>query len=124
MLPGPAQGRELPQAGEPPAELILTQCHSAARRWSKGREAALPFPPTAGANAPLRKYIKGMKPGIAEASYRVLLDPKMGLQRRAEMDVAGILVLAPRREFGVPRKALRDPMKYYDPTYYRKALAK
>jgi hypothetical protein len=53
----------------------------------------------------------------------VLLDPSTGLQRKAELDVEGLrTVLALRSEYGQPRKTLTDPMKYYDPSYYKKAL--
>lgn len=72
----------------------------------------------------LRKNIKSLTPEVADASYKVLLDPATGLQRKAELDIAGLrTVLALRSDFGQPRKTLTDPMKYYDPTYYRKATA-
>jgi len=46
----------------------------------------------------------------------VLLDPATGLQRKAELDVAGLrTVLALRSKYGQPRKTFTDPMKYYDP---------
>jgi ABC-type nitrate/sulfonate/bicarbonate transport system substrate-binding protein len=71
----------------------------------------------------LRKNLKSLTPALADASYKVLLDPSTGLQRKAELDVAGLrTVLALRSEYGQPRKTLTDPMKYYDPSYYRKAL--
>ena len=71
----------------------------------------------------LRKNIKGMTPEIAEASYKELLDPSTGLQRKAELDIEGLrTVLALRSEYGQPRKTLNDPMKYYGPSYYKKAL--
>lgn len=71
----------------------------------------------------LRKNLKSLTPELADASYKVLLDPSTGLQRKAELDVAGLrTVLALRSEYGQPRKTLTDPMKYYDPSYYRKAL--
>jgi ABC-type nitrate/sulfonate/bicarbonate transport system substrate-binding protein len=71
----------------------------------------------------LRTNIKGMTPEIAEASYKVLLDPLTGLQRKAELDIAGLrTVLALRSEYGQPRKTLTDPLKYYHPSYYKKAI--
>lgn len=71
----------------------------------------------------LRKNIKSLTPELADASYKVLLDPKTGLQRKAELNVAGLrTVLALRSEYGQPRKTLTDPMRYYDPSYYKKAL--
>ena len=71
----------------------------------------------------LRRNIKGLTQELAEASYRALLDPSTGLQRKAELDVTGLgTVLALRSEYVQPRKTLSDPMKYYDPSYYKKAL--
>lgn len=78
-----------------------------------------------GALALLQKNIKGMTPERAEASYQVLLDPRTGLQRKAELDVDGLrTVLALRSEYGRPQKKLADPMKYYDSSYYRTALGR
>lgn len=71
----------------------------------------------------LRKHLKSLTPELADASYQVLLDPSTGLQRKAQLDVAGLrTVLALRSEYGQPRKTLTDPMKYYDPSYYKMAL--
>jgi ABC-type nitrate/sulfonate/bicarbonate transport system substrate-binding protein len=71
----------------------------------------------------LRKNLRSLTLDLADASYTVLLDPSTGLQRKAQLDVAGLrTVLALRSEYGQPRKTLTDPMKYYDPSYYRKAL--
>jgi len=71
----------------------------------------------------LRTNIKSLTPELADASYKVLLDPSTGLQRKAELDISGLrTVLALRSEYGQPRKTLTDPMKYYDPSYYKKAL--
>jgi len=75
------------------------------------------------AMALLRKNIKSLTPELAEESYRALLDPTTGLQRKAELDVEGLrTVLALRSEYGEPRKTLTDPTKYYDSSYYKKAL--
>jgi len=75
------------------------------------------------AMALLRKNIKGLTPELEQASYSALLDPSTGLQRRAALDVDGLrTVLALRSDYVQPRKILSDPMKYYDPSYYKKAL--
>jgi len=37
----------------------------------------------------LRKNLKSLTPELADASYQVLLDPATGLQRKAELDIAG-----------------------------------
>jgi ABC-type nitrate/sulfonate/bicarbonate transport system substrate-binding protein len=71
----------------------------------------------------LRKNLKSLTPDLADASYKVLLDPSTGLQRKAELDIEGLrTVLALRSEYGQPRRTLTDPAKYYDPSYYKKAL--
>ena len=39
------------------------------------------------------------------------------------MNIAGIrTVLALRTRYAVPHKVLNDPMKYYDPAFYRAAM--
>ena len=73
----------------------------------------------------LRKNINTMTPELAEKTYGVLLAPKGGLFKTGALDVAGIkTVLALRSQYGEPKKALTNPAKYYDLTYYKKAMAK
>ena len=56
-------------------------------------------------------------------SVFLMLDPAIGLQRKGELDIAGLhTVLALRSEYGQPQKKLSDPAKYYDSSYYNKAL--
>lgn len=73
----------------------------------------------------LRKNITTMTPELAEQTYGVLLAPKGGLFKKAALDVAGIkTVLALRSQYGEPKKKLTNPAKYYDLSYYKKAMAK
>jgi ABC-type nitrate/sulfonate/bicarbonate transport system substrate-binding protein len=70
----------------------------------------------------LRRHLPTMSPELADKSYAILLDPKNGFQRKARIDIEGVrTVLALRSEYGEPKKALTDPAKYYDPTYYEQA---
>jgi ABC-type nitrate/sulfonate/bicarbonate transport system substrate-binding protein len=74
--------------------------------------------------AVLRKNLPQMSPELAAQSYAVLINPR-GFSPRAEIDLEGVnTVLALRSRYGEPKKALADPGKYYDPQYYRAALAK
>jgi len=72
----------------------------------------------------LQKNLPQMKPGNAERSYRDLLQSQhSGFSRKAAIDVEGIrTVLKLRSEFAQPQKELTDPMKYYDPKFYERAL--
>ena len=73
----------------------------------------------------LRKNINTMTPELAERTYGVLLAPKGGLFKEAKLDIAGIkTVLALRSQYGEPKKSLTNPAKYYDLSYYKKAMAK
>ncbi|WP_426956240.1 ABC transporter substrate-binding protein [Muricoccus radiodurans] len=71
----------------------------------------------------LRRNVPNMGEAVAEASYRVLLHPTSGFDRRAAIDVEGIrTVLALRSQFGPAGTSLTDPMKYLDLGYYREAV--
>lgn len=110
---------------------------AARRSWAKDNEAALAgyirayvaaldwlYDPAnkAEAIALLRKNLPNMSEELAAKSYDILLDPKTGFTRRAELDVDGVkTVLALRSEYGEPRKQLTDAAKYYDLQYYKKA---
>jgi ABC-type nitrate/sulfonate/bicarbonate transport system substrate-binding protein len=73
----------------------------------------------------LRKNITTMTPELAEQTYGILLAPKGGLFKKAKLDVAGIkTVLALRSQYGLPKKTLTDPARYYDLSYYKRAMAK
>ena len=83
---------------------------------AKNKEAAI---------ALFREKLPNMSPELAARSYDILLDPKNGFARKAEIDMGGVrTVLALRSEYGEPRKTLTDPAKYIDLTYYEKALTR
>ena len=61
----------------------------------------------------------------SETAYRVLLDPNEGFQRRGEINLAGIKsVLDLRSRWSVAKTPLSDVNKYYDPSYYKAAMAR
>jgi ABC-type nitrate/sulfonate/bicarbonate transport system substrate-binding protein len=70
----------------------------------------------------LRKHLPQMSPEVASQSYAILINPT-GFAPKAQIDVEGVRrVLALRSRYGEPRKELMDPMRYYDPTFYKAAL--
>ena len=72
----------------------------------------------------LRHNINTMTPELAEQTYGVLLAPKNGLLKQGKLDIDGIkTVLALRSQYGLPKKSLTNPAKYYDLSYYKKAMA-
>jgi len=73
----------------------------------------------------LTANIRDMTPALAKQSYDLLLGDKGGLARDLAPDLAGMrTVLRLRSKFGSPAKALADPMKYVDLSYYERALGK
>jgi len=75
------------------------------------------------AEALLVAHIRDMTPALAKQSYDLLLDPQHGLARDLKPDEKGIAnVLALRSKYATPPKALNDPMKYVDLTWYDKAF--
>jgi len=61
----------------------------------------------------------------AETSYRILLSPTDGFQRKARIDLEGVkTVLELRSKYGKPQKTLADPLRYYDDSFYRAAMAR
>lgn len=71
----------------------------------------------------LREHLPQMPPELAAKSYDILLDPKQGFSRKAAIDLEGVrTVLALRSQYGEPKKLLDDPMKYFDLSYYNRAL--
>src|SRR5947207_2271803 len=72
----------------------------------------------------LRRRLADVSPDNAARSYDELLHPSRGsLSRKAAIDPEGVrTVLALRREFARPARPLSDPSRYYDLTYYERAL--
>jgi ABC-type nitrate/sulfonate/bicarbonate transport system substrate-binding protein len=72
----------------------------------------------------LQRRLAGVTPESAARSYHELLDPAQGgLLRKAAIDVEGLhTVLSLRSQFARPAKPLGDPARYYDLTYYERAL--
>lgn len=63
-------------------------------------------------------------PEAAEAAYGVLINERTGFQRRARLEISGLeQVLALRGKWGVPKKTLGAATRYYDPTWYDRALS-
>lgn len=59
----------------------------------------------------------------ANAAYGVLLSPKDGFQKKAQIDLKGVrTVLQLRSKYGQPQKTLTDPNRYYDPSFYGAAM--
>lgn len=72
----------------------------------------------------LQSKLPNMCEHVALKSYDILLDPKNGFSRKAELDLEGVrTVLALRSEYGNPRKYLNDCLKYLDLRYYEMAGA-
>ena len=59
----------------------------------------------------------------AETAYGVLLSPKDGFQKKAQIDLEGVkTVLELRSKYGRPQKLLTDPRTYYDSSFYDEAM--
>jgi ABC-type nitrate/sulfonate/bicarbonate transport system substrate-binding protein len=73
--------------------------------------------------AVFRKSLPNMPAEGVEASYRLLLDPQTGFQRRAAISLDGVSrVLSLRSKWAEPKKALGPPSTYYDPSFYDAAM--
>lgn len=74
----------------------------------------------------LQRQLAGLSPESAARSYEELLHPAHGsLSRRAAIDPEGVrTVLRLRAEHARPVRPLGDIGRYYDLTYYEKALRK
>jgi ABC-type nitrate/sulfonate/bicarbonate transport system substrate-binding protein len=70
-----------------------------------------------------RKNLPAASEQAAQIAYGVLLAPRDGFQKKAQIDLEGVrTVLALRSKYGEPRKALTDPAVYYDPSFYEVAM--
>jgi ABC-type nitrate/sulfonate/bicarbonate transport system substrate-binding protein len=70
-----------------------------------------------------RKQIPAATEASALKAWEALAQGSEGFAKRAKLDRAGMeTVLKLRSEFGEPRKALTDPMKYVDESYYAEAM--
>lgn len=71
----------------------------------------------------LRKNLPAMNEQAAQTAYSVLLHPRDGFQRKAQIDLQGVrTVLSLRSKYGQPQKTLTDPARYYDDSFYRAAM--
>jgi ABC-type nitrate/sulfonate/bicarbonate transport system substrate-binding protein len=70
-----------------------------------------------------RKNLPNVPEQGAQAAYGVLLAPRDGFQKKAQIDLNGVrTVLQLRSKYGQPQKTLTDPGRYYDDSYYRAAM--
>jgi len=70
-----------------------------------------------------RKNIPAASDASAAKALEMLAHGNEGFAKRAKLDRAGMeTVLKLRSEFGEPKKALTDPMKYVDESYYNEAM--
>jgi ABC-type nitrate/sulfonate/bicarbonate transport system substrate-binding protein len=70
-----------------------------------------------------RKNLPNVPEQGAQAAYGVLLAPSGGFQKKAQIDLEGVrTVLRLRSKYAEPKKALTDPAKYYDSSFYRAAM--
>jgi len=97
--------------------LSFIRCYKLAMDWL--------FNPVnqAEALAVFQKYQPGSTAAQAEGAYGSLINGKEGLQREAKLDMNGVrTVLKLRAEFGEPKKAIGEPAKYIDESYYNDAI--
>jgi ABC-type nitrate/sulfonate/bicarbonate transport system substrate-binding protein len=70
-----------------------------------------------------RKNLPNVSEQGAQAAYGVLLAPREGFQKKAQIDLDGVrTVLRLRTKYAEPKKTLTDPNRYYDPGFYREAM--
>jgi ABC-type nitrate/sulfonate/bicarbonate transport system substrate-binding protein len=71
----------------------------------------------------LRKNVPAMSEQAARTAYSVLLHPRDGFQRKAQIDLEGVrTVLRLRSKYAQPQKTLTDPDRYYDGSFYQAAM--
>lgn len=68
--------------------------------------------------------VPSLTPELAESTYAELLNPRSGFFKKGAIDSLGVkTVLNLRSKYALPHKDLDNPDKYYDLTYYNKALS-
>ncbi len=78
----------------------------------------------AAAIAIFQRNMAGTSLEAASQSYDTLLDPVHGFTKKAKLDRDGVkTVMALRSQYAKPPKALTEPEKYYDLSYYDEAMA-
>lgn len=71
----------------------------------------------------LLNTVPNMQEPVAQASYPILLDDKLGFYKQPTIDQEGVAtVLALRSKYAEPKKELTDPARYYDTQYLQRAL--
>jgi ABC-type nitrate/sulfonate/bicarbonate transport system substrate-binding protein len=71
------------------------------------------------------KNLPNATPQGALVAYGILLSPAEGFQKKAKIDLEGVkTVLELRTKYAKPHKVLKDPMQYYDPSFYEAAMFK
>ncbi|HTX03956.1 MAG TPA: hypothetical protein VMD07_09770, partial [Candidatus Acidoferrales bacterium] len=62
-------------------------------------------------------------PEVASLVYGEVIDRQYGIEPNGAIDLAGVrTVLDLRSRYGIPKKTLKNPMKYVDESYWRRAL--
>jgi ABC-type nitrate/sulfonate/bicarbonate transport system substrate-binding protein len=62
-------------------------------------------------------------PEIASIVYAEIIDRANGIVPNGAIDIAGVrTILELRSKYGLPKKTLKDPLKYIDESYWRRAL--
>jgi ABC-type nitrate/sulfonate/bicarbonate transport system substrate-binding protein len=71
------------------------------------------------------KNLPNATPQGALVAYGILLSPADGFQKKAKIDLEGVkTVLELRTKYAKPHKVLKDPARYYDPSFYEAAMFK
>jgi ABC-type nitrate/sulfonate/bicarbonate transport system substrate-binding protein len=93
------------------------------RAWSDAVDWLYDPPNKDAALGIFAKNIPGVEATTAQSAYRIFLGPEEGFQKKARIDLEGVrTVLQLRSKYGLPKKALSDPAKYYDPSFYAEAM--
>ena len=70
-----------------------------------------------------RRNMPGARPDAAEVAHRVIFGAQNGFLRDGAVDLDGLRSgLKVRSKYGKPKKALTEPMTYFDPSFLAQAL--